>query len=408
MASIQPFAALRPPPELAPGICELPYDVMSSEEARLLAAGNPLSFLRISKPEIELSPGTDPHAPEVYVRGRENLLKWRREESLVQDPDARFYVYRQIMGDHRQAGFVAVASCEEYLRGDIRKHELTRPDKEEDRTRHIESLDAQTGPAFLIYRAVPALDQLLRTVMAAEPETDFIAPDRVQHTVWSVGDAEIVAQVEAGFSGVGRLYIADGHHRTAAAARVYQARAGAGGSARFLAGVFPHDQVQVLAYHRVLLDLGRRTPAQLLMELKSRFPVQQAADGQPTRKHEVRFFLADGWYQLTFEGDRVAGVDLVETLDATLLQRLVLAPLFGIEDPRTSQRIQFVGGIRGVGELERLVRSGAGACAFALYPTRIDDLLAIADAGGIMPPKSTWFEPKLRDGLFCHLLTPAG
>jgi uncharacterized protein (DUF1015 family) len=231
----------------------------------------------------------------------------RRKNGWCRTRRPRLYVYRQIMGNHRQAGFVAVASCEEYLRGEIRKHELTRPDKEDDRTRHIESLDAQTGPAFLVYRAVPVLDQILASVMASEPETDFTAPDGVRHTVWGVGDAETVAQVEGGFSVVSRLYIADGHHRTAAAARVHQARGGAGGSACFLAGIFPHDQVQVLAYHRVLLDLAGRTPAELLKELKRCFPVQEVGDGQPARKHEVRFFLKDRWYQLMFRDERTEG-----------------------------------------------------------------------------------------------------
>jgi uncharacterized protein (DUF1015 family) len=404
MVSVQPFAALRPRPDLASTICELPYDVMSSEEARLIAAENPSSFLRISKPEIELPPGTDPHAPEVYARGRENLRKWIRDGALIQDDRPRYYVYRQIMGAHEQAGFVALASCDDYRRGIIRKHELTRPDKEDDRTRHIESLDAQTGPAFLLYRAVPALGQLLESIMASAPDVDFTAADGVRHTSWSVGDPETSAQVDDGFARVPCLYIADGHHRTAAAARVFEARQGAGGSAWFLAALFPDDRVRVLAYHRVLKDLGNRTPAQLLTELEACFEIKPVADGEPTRKHEVGLYLAGQWHRLTFRPETTQAANPVETLDATLLQHLVLAPVFGIKDPRTSDRIQFVGGIRGLGELERLVDEGAAACAFALYPTRIEDLLAIADGGGIMPPKSTWFEPKLRDGMFCHLL----
>jgi uncharacterized protein (DUF1015 family) len=404
MASVRPFSALRPRPELASRICELPYDVMSSEEARALAADNPLSFLRISKPEIECPPGTDPHGAQVYARGRENLLRWIQEGALWEDDRPHLYVYRQKMGQHQQAGFVALASCDEYVGGQIRKHELTRPDKEDDRTRHIESLSAQTGPALLLYRAVPTLNRIVERVMQSAPDVDFVAPDEVRHTAWSVGDAETIALVEDEFARVPCLYIADGHHRTAAAARVHEARGGAGGSGGLLAGIFPHDQLQVLAYHRVLLDLAGRTPAQLLTELELCFAIEKATDGQPTRKHELGLFLAHQWYHLTFRPERTGSADPVETLDATLLQRLVLAPLFGIDDPRTSERIQFVGGIRGVGELERMVRGGAAACAFALYPTRIEDLLAIADGGGIMPPKSTWFEPKLRDGMFSYRL----
>jgi uncharacterized protein (DUF1015 family) len=406
MVSVRPFPALRPRPELASTICELPYDVMSSDEARVLAANKPWSFLRISKPEIECSPGTDPYAPEVYAKGRENFGKWIEAGSLVQDDRPRYYVYRQVMGQHRQTGFVAVVSCEDYLRGTVRKHELTRPDKEDDRTRHIESLNAQTGPAFLLYRAEPVLNQLLENVAASEPDIDYTAPDGVRHTAWSVGDAETIAQVDQQFSQMPCVYIADGHHRTAAAARVYEARRGGDlpGSAWFLAGLFPHDAVQVLAYHRVLMDLGNRTPAQLLAELEACFQIESTIDGQPTQKHELGLFLAGQWHRLRFRQEHTHAMDPVEGLDATLLQRLVLAPLFGIDNPRTSQRIQFVGGIRGLGELERLVKEGVAACAFALFPTRIEDLLAVADAGRIMPPKSTWFEPKLRDGMFCHLL----
>lgn len=404
MVNVRPFAALRPRPELAATVCELPYDVMSSEEARSLAADNPFSFLRISKPEIDYPPGTSPHAPEVYARGRENFLSWIQQGILVQDDRPRFYVYRQIMGQHRQAGFIAVASCEDYLRGFIRKHELTRPDKEDDRTRHIESLDAQTGPAFLVYRSVPVLRQVAESVMASDPDVDFLAPDGVQHTAWNVGDTETMTQVEQRFAQLSRLYIADGHHRTAAAARVHEARCGAGDSGWFLAGLFPHDAVQVLAYHRALMDLGNRTPAQLLTELEACFVIESTTKGQPTRKHELGFHMAGQWHRLTFRPEHTHSADPIETLDATLLQRLVLAPVFGIDNPRTSDRIQFVGGIRGLGELERLVHQGSAACAFALFPTRIEDLLAVADADGIMPPKSTWFEPKLRDGMFCHRL----
>jgi uncharacterized protein (DUF1015 family) len=400
MASVKPFAAVRPRPDLASRICELPYDVLSSDEARLVAMDNPWSFLRISKPEIELPPGTNADAPEVYARGRENWLRWIRDGALVREDRPAYYVYRLLSGDHCQAGFVGLASCDEYLQGVVRKHELTRPDKETDRTRHMEALNAQTGPAFLLYLANPDLGAVLERVMAGSADVDFTAADGVRHTAWSARDPETLALIERGFREVDRLYIADGHHRSAAAARVYEARGGAGGSGGFLSVLFPHDQVQVLGYHRALLDAQGRTPGQLLVELETRFEIEPSADGAPRRKHELGLYLDGRWYRVRFRAELTGSEDAVSRLDASLLQQHVLAPLFGIKDPRTNQRIQFVGGMRGLGELERLVDSRAALCAFALYPTSVDDLMAIADAGGIMPPKSTWFEPKLRDGMF--------
>lgn len=400
MASVIPFPAVRPRPDLASRVCELPYDVLSSDEARRVACDNPWSFLRISKPEIELPAGTRSDAPEIYARGRENWLRWIREGALVREDQPAYYVYRQVSGDHCQAGFVGLASCEEYLRGVIRKHELTRPDKETDRTRHLEALNAQTGPAFLIYRANPDLRAVQERVMAGSAEVDFTAVDGVRHTAWSVRDGETLTLIESGFREVDRLYIADGHHRSAAAARVYEARCGADGSDGFLSVLFPHDEVRVLGYHRVLLDAQGRTPADLLVELEARFEIEPGADAAPRTKHELGLYLNGRWYRVRFRPELTGSEDAVSRLDASLLQAHVLAPLFGIQDPRTNQRIQFVGGIRGLGELERLVDGGTAFCAFALYPTSVDDLMAIADTGGIMPPKSTWFEPKLRDGMF--------
>ena len=406
MATIRAFAALRPNPELAARICELPYDVMSSEEARRIAAGNSLSFLHVSKPEIDLPPSTDAYAPEVYAKGRDNFQRLIAEGALRQDPKPCFYLYRQVMGGHSQTGLVAAASCKDYLRGVIKKHELTRPDKEDDRVRHIEALNSQTGPVFLVYRATAALDELVAGRTAENPSIDFAAADGVRHTAWVIDDPATIRLIEAEFARFPFLYIADGHHRSAAAARVYQARKGQGQSAFFLAVIFPHNQMQILPYNRVLKDLNGFSAAQLLQKLDHPFLIQPqpSRQGSPTRKHELALYLDGRWRTLEFRPELTSSADAVGSLDVSLLQQHVLGPILGITDPRTSRRINFVGGIRGTAELEKLVNSGQYACAFSLFPTSIEDLMAIADAGGLMPPKSTWFEPKLRDAMFCHMI----
>ncbi|MDD5139664.1 MAG: DUF1015 family protein [Verrucomicrobiales bacterium] len=404
MATIKPFAALRPKPELAAQICELPYDVMSSDEARQMAAGNPLSFLHVSKPEIDLPPGTDLYSGAVYAKGRENFQKLISQGALQQDSQPCFYLYRQIMGKHVQTGLVAAASCEEYLRGIIKKHEFTRPDKEDDRVRHIEALDSQTGPVFLTYRASAAFDEFVAKKISEPPAVDFTGKDGVRHASWTVADAEGINFIEAQFAQIPFLYIADGHHRSAAAARVFQTRQGAGHSGQFLTVIFPHNQMQILPYNRVLKDLNGLTSAGLLKKLEEVFNIVRLGSATPTRKHELGFFMNHRWHTLTFKPKLTASNDPIEKLDVTLLQKQILAPLFGIDDPRTSKRINFVGGIRGTAELEKLVNSGEYACAFSMFPTSIEDLMSIADAGGIMPPKSTWFEPKLRDAMFCHMI----
>jgi len=404
MATLRPFAALRPKPELAGRICELPYDVMSSDEAREIAAGNPLSFLHVSKPEIDLPAGTNAYAPEVYAKGKENFQKLIAQGSLRQDASPCFYLYRQIMGAHGQVGLVAVASCEEYLSGVIKRHELTRPDKEDDRVRHIETLNSQTGPVFLTYRAHAALDEFIAKKITETPDVDFTAPDGVRHTSWVVNDPAQIKFIESEFARIPALYIADGHHRSAAAARVFQARKGAGQSAYFLSVIFPHNQMQILPYNRVLKDLNGLSPEQLLEKLDGIFILKSPGAATPARKHELGLYLQGRWHTLNFRPRFAATTDPIEKLDVTLLQKYVLDPIFGITDPRTSTRINFVGGIRGTAELEKLVNGGGYACAFSMFPTSIEDLMAIADAGGIMPPKSTWFEPKLRDAMFCHLI----
>jgi len=403
MATVKPFAALRPEPKLAARICELPYDVMSSDEAREIAAGNPLSFLHVSKPEIDLPPATDVYAPEVYAKGRENFQKLIRDGALKQDSQPCFYLYRQIMGKHSQVGLVAVASCEEYLRGVIKKHELTRPDKEDDRVRHIEALNSQTGPVFLTYRANTELDKFVAKKISKKPDVDFTAKDGVRHTAWVIADEDGIKFIETQFSTIPFLYIADGHHRSAAAARVFRSRHGTGHSGQFLAVIFPHNQMQILPYNRVLKDLNGQSPEQFLKKLETLFVISKNGSATPKRKFELGFYFQGKWQTLSLQ-PKALRKEAIENLDVTLLQKNILSPVFGIDDPRTSKRINFVGGIRGTAELEKLVNSGEYACAFSMFPTGIEDLMAIADAGGIMPPKSTWFEPKLRDAMFCHLI----
>ena len=404
MATLKPFAALRPKPELASQICELPYDVMSSDEAREIAAGNLLSFLHVSKPEIDLPIGTDIYAPAVYAKSKENFTKMIADGSLKQDAQPNFYLYRQIMGKHSQVGLVAAASCEEYLKNIIKKHELTRPDKEDDRVRHIETLGSQTGPVFLTYKSVRALDEFVAKKISEAPAIDFTAKDGVRHSAWTLNQPEEIQFIETQFAQIPSLYIADGHHRSAAAARVFQSRQGRGQSGRFLAVIFPHNQMQILPYNRVLKDLNGNSPEQLLKKLEAIFAISKNGNPTPKQKHELGFYFQGEWLTLSFRKEFLQSKDAIENLDVTLLQKKILAPFFGIDDPRTSKRINFVGGIRGPLELEKLVDSGQYACAFSMFPTSIEDLMSIADAGGIMPPKSTWFEPKLRDAMFCHLI----
>ncbi|HEY3760346.1 MAG TPA: DUF1015 family protein [Verrucomicrobiae bacterium] len=403
MASVKPFAALRPKPELASQICELPYDVLSSDEARAQVAGKPTSFFHVSKPEVDLPPGTNQYAPEVYAKGAENFRNLIAQGALAQDAKPCFYLYRQIMGKHSQTGFVAVASCDEYLRGIIKKHELTRPDKEDDRVRHIETLNSQTGPVFLAYRG-DALDKFIADKTAGAPAVDFTAKDGVRHTSWTISDPKEVAFVEQTFARIPYLYIADGHHRSAAAGRVFKSRNGAGSSGWFLSVIFPHKQLQILPYNRALKDLNGLTPEQLLAKLESVFTISKGGSPSPKQKHELAFYFQGQWHTLTFQSKFLQTTNPLEKLDVELLQKHILAPVFGIDDPRTSKCIQFVGGIRGPAELEKLVNSGEYACAFSMFPTSMDDLIAVADADGIMPPKSTWFEPKLRDAMFCHMI----
>jgi uncharacterized protein (DUF1015 family) len=406
MALLAPFRALRPTPAAAEHVAAVPYDVVNTEEAAALAAGHPLSFLRASRAEIELPPNTDPYADAVYRKARENFEALKKAAPLVVEESPSLYVYRLQMGGHQQTGVAAGFSLDEYDRDLIRKHERTRRDKEDDRTRHILELRAQTGPVFLTYKASTRVDAVIeRTIAVNPPLFDFTARDDVRHTIWRV-DPRDEHDLIVAFERVPALYIADGHHRAASAAR---ARAQLRGTAdtpgewdTFLAVAFPDTQVQILPYNRVVKDLGGLRPDSLLSTLRDRFTV---ADGpaNPKARGSVAMYLAGRWHTLVL-GEPADGAAPADRLDVQRLQDLVLAPVFGIGDIRTDKRIDFVGGARGAGELERLVDSGKAAVAFSLHPVAVGDLMAISDAGGIMPPKSTWFDPKLRDGLLSHMI----
>ncbi len=406
MASIRPFRALRPAPQSAAAVSSVPYDVVSTEEARSLAAGNPLSFLHVTRSEIDLPAGTDPYSPAVYEQARANLAALRDRAPLVIDETPSLYFYRLRMGAHEQTGIAGGFSLDEYESDVIRKHERTRRDKEDDRTRHILELRAQTGVVFLVYRGDTAVDRLAQQVTAGEPLYDFTADDGVQHTVWRAGLDQTRALVEA-FGGIPALYIADGHHRVASAARArdeLRTRMGPRSEAdAFVAVAFPASQVQILPYHRTVKDLGGRTPEQFLAALRERFAV---TDGTPVprRQGQVSMYLGGVWYAIDLTGVAAGDASRAGGLDVARLQRSVLEQLLGVGDVRTDTRMDFLGGARGTTALEAAVASGKAAVAFSMFPVTVDDLMAISDTGDIMPPKSTWFEPKLRDGLLVHLV----
>ena len=409
MPLIKPFAGLRPAPGQAPAVAAPPYDVLSSDEARLRAAGKPWSFLHISKPEIDLPPGTDPYAPEVYAKAAENLERMLAAGILQRDAAPCYYAYRLSMptaaGEHVQTGLVAAASVADYATNRIRKHEFTRPDKEDDRVRQIEALNAQTGPVLLAYPTCPDADTLLAQVATGAPDADVTATDGIRHTLWVVRDAALIEKISTAVNLLPALYIADGHHRSAAAARVAATRHGAGSSGYFLAVMFPHHQLRILDYNRVVKDLGGVSEAVFLARVATNFAVSpNTSQVKPARPGEFGLYLPGRWFRLSIKPELVPAADPVARLDVSLLTEFLLRPVLGIEDLRRDKRIDFVGGIRGLGELETRVNSGEMAAAFALYPTRMEELMAVADAGEVMPPKSTWFEPKLADGLVSHVL----
>ncbi|MEI7901243.1 MAG: DUF1015 family protein [bacterium] len=403
---VKPFAALRPVPEKAAALAAVPYDVVDTAEARVLAAGNPDSFLHVSRPEIDLPDSVDLHDDAVYAQGVRAFMDLQTRGVLHREADERFYVYRQIMGTHSQTGVVTCCHIEDYAKDIIRKHEKTRKDKEDDRTRHCLALNANSGPVFLTYRDTAGLDTRVAKVQQNAPLYDFIAADGVRHTVWRV-EGPTDGWVKA-FSQVPLAYVADGHHRAAAAFRAGQQHRAANPAHTgneeynwFLAVLFPSSQLRILPYNRCVADLNGLTPAAFLTKVKAVFKTEAAAGATPIGPREVRMYLGHAWYTLTW--DEFAS-DPVGRLDVSVLQDWLLAPVLGIDDPRTNTRISFVGGIRGTGELTQRVDSGRDAVAFSMFPTTVGQMMDIADAGQIMPPKSTWFEPKLRSGLLIHTL----
>lgn len=413
MALIRPFKGLRPKPEFAQKIASLPYDVLSSEEARELAKDNLISYLHVTKPEIDLPADTDLYADEVYEMGALNLKRLVAAGYMCQDAQPRLYIYKQVMGDHSQIGIVACASCDEYDRDIIKKHELTRKKKEDDRTRHILTQKAQGGPVFLTYNHKDEIDGLINKIVAKRPIVDFTADDGIKHTLWIVEDTAIEEAIIAEFAKIDFLYVADGHHRSAGASRV-RAKLMADNPNHtgeeeynfFLSVIFPDNQMKILDYNRAVKDLNGLSKEDLIEKVSEKFEISEIGETQfkPSALHEFGMFLGDMWYKLTPKAASFDETNPIASLDVSILQENLLAPILGIGDPRTDERIDFIGGIRGLGELEKLVKTNKMAVAFAMFPTGIDQLMAIADAGMIMPPKSTWFEPKLRSGMVVHLL----
>lgn len=411
MHLIRPFAGLRPAPGRAAEVVAPPYDVLSSDEARARAAGKRWGFLHISKPEIDLPAGTDPYAPQVYARAAENLGFMLSAGILVRDAARCYYVYRLIMGGHTQTGLVAAASVADYDTNRIRKHEFTQVDKENDRVRQIEALNAQTGPVMVAYPHAPEVDDILARCSGGAPDADVAADHGIRHTLWVVHNPEIQMRLTLAFDAMPALYIADGHHRSAAASRVTAARrtanprhTGEENYNYFLTVIFPHHQMQILAYNRVVADLNGMDTATFLARVRESFAVTTSPAPVQPGPAEFGLYLAGQWYRLEIHRELIPVDDPTARLDASLLTDHLLGPVLGIKDLRRDKRIDYVGGIRGLPELEKRVNSGEMAAAFALHPTGMEDLMAVAEAGEVMPTKSTWFEPKLADGLVSHVL----
>lgn len=412
MAVFKPFAAVRPVPERAERVAALPYDVMNRQEATQMAAGNPDSFLHVDRAEIDLDPNLNPYDSSVYAKAAENLRNMEERGVYMRDPRQCYYLYRQVMNGRAQTGVAGCAAIDDYLQNRIKKHELTRTEKEEDRIRHVEACNADTGPIFLTYRPRELITRDMEDwIRTHKPVYDFTADDGVGHTVWVVDDEETITRWETEFRSAGDFYIADGHHRAASAVKVGVRRRERVGSYSgreafnyFLAVLFPSDQLSILDYNRVVADLNGLTEAEFLERTAVSFDVEPLSGMEkPAEKHTFHMYMSGRWYRLRAKAGSFREDDPVERLDVSILQNNLLAPVLGIEDPRTDKRISFVGGIRGLEELVQLV-DGGKAVAFAMYPVAIEDLMDIADAGKIMPPKSTWFEPKLRSGLFIYEL----
>ncbi|MCP4676852.1 MAG: DUF1015 domain-containing protein [Deltaproteobacteria bacterium] len=414
MSIIKPFRGFRPIREKVASVASPPYDVLNSEEARKMAGDNPLSFLHVVKPEIGLDPSVNLYSDEVYAKGAENLARLKDTGTLVQDETPCLYLYEQqmLIGDkqHVQVGLVAGTSIDEYQNDLIKKHELTRPDKEKDRTRHVNTQNANSGPVFLTYEADVKINAIIEKACQAEPVYNFTADDGIGHRFWVVSDDETIQALVEGFAATPHLYVADGHHRSASGSNVREIRKAANpnhtgeeGYNFFLAVIFPHDQMYIMDYNRVVFDLAGLSDEAFLKKVQEKFEVEKTTEASPDRATEFGMYLSGTWYRLRAKAGTFDPSDPVDSLDIAILQNNLLSPILGIDDPRRDKRIDFVGGIRGMAELERRVNEG-GAVSFAMYPTSIEQLMAIADAGKIMPPKSTWFEPKLRSGLVVRSL----
>ena len=408
MLRIKPFAALRPLPNIAAQVSSVPYDIVTTEEARQLAADNPRSFLRVLRPEIDLPGEMDPHDPAVYAAAKQNFQRLLSNGDLVREDEPKLYLYRQVINDHYQIGLVCCCHLDDYNNDIIKKHEKTRPDKEDDRTRHMLAINAQPGPVLMTYRDQPKIDKLVAQDVNNRPLFHFVAPDGVTHTVWTVDDAQPYCDV---FAEVEAAYIADGHHRSASAARAAAQRRAANPNHTgheeynwFLTVLFPASQLTILPYNRVVTDLAGQSVQQVLKRLAEVGNLSDTQESQPDRSGVFGIYLDGSWRQLTLDEATIDRSDPIQSLDVALLQDRVLAPIFSIGDPRSDQRLDFIGGLNSSQKLVSRVHSGEAAAAFSLFPTTIRQLLSVADAGLVMPPKSTWFEPKLRSGLFIHML----
>lgn len=413
MAVFKPFMAVRPLPEYADRVAALPYDVMNSKEAAEMVKGNPLSFLHVDKAEIDLPEGTDIYDEKVYLKAKENLKNLEKNGICKKEPVPCFYIYRQIMNGRSQTGIVGCASIDDYINNIIKKHEFTRADKEADRIRHVDYCNANTGPIFLTYRSNDTVSNIVSTCKTTrKPVYDFVTEDGIGNTVWVVDDEKTNAALAEAFADTDYLYIADGHHRCASAVKVGLKRReqfpdfdGTEEFNFFLAVAFPADELEIMDYNRVMKDLGGKTKEEFLTAMSEKFIIEEIGTEayKPVARHTFGMYLDKMWYKLTAKEGTYPESDPVGSLDVSILQNNCITPVFGIEDPRTDKRIDFIGGIRGLGELEKRCREDM-VIAFSMFPTSLDELMAIADAGEVMPPKSTWFEPKLLSGLFIHKL----
>jgi len=411
MAIVRPFKGLRPPKDIAAKVASFPYDVLNSEEARELAKDNPQSFLHINKPEIDLDPGINLYDQQVYDKAVANFKMFQEKGWLVRDAGECFYIYKQVMNGRSQIGLMCCCSAQEYWDGKIKRHEFTRKDKEEDRLKHVDLTNCNAGPVFLTYPARDSINTLIDEVVKTKPEVDFTSEDGIGHVLWVVKDAEWAKKIVAEFARIPALYVADGHHRTQAAARIAKVRSeknpkhtGNEEYNFFMSVVFPHNHLMIMDYNRAVHDLNGLSEAEFIKKVEEKFTVEKQDYKKPTAANTFGMYLKGTWYKLTAKPGTFDSKDPVASLDVSIMQNNLLAPILGIGDPRTDKRIDFIGGIRGIKELERIVDNGKFVVSFSMFPTSIEQLMQIADSGEVMPPKSTWFEPKLRSGMVIHTL----